>query len=133
METLQRREYFVIERAQRSVPGRQFAEKEQVARVPFENGAYHTDSGVLGIAFQKPDQRNLLKVIVSGDVVPTVKKRGKKGQFQSRGESEPRRVVSIPEGPGKTVSQDVTPDEVLLFRVEKVIYTDEGVASATNL
>ena len=119
MEQRLSQSFLVIEKVIRAEHPQGVDNREFVARVPFETGTHLTDKGVLGVVFHAPDAKNRSKVILTGDVVPTVQKRGKKNQF--RQPESPRRVVEFPMVPGGMTRQEISPREYLLFRREEII------------
>lgn len=91
--------------------------KETVAFVPFRSGIYPTAQGDLSMEVFKPDLQGQQKVVFRGDAIPTIKQRGKRGQF--RDNSGKRRVVDFSPRP-KDISQDVGADSRLIFRKESI-------------
>lgn len=125
MENLNSKSFLVIEKVKRATGDQAPIDvREFVARVPFESGEHHTEHGILGVSLYPINDRNQLKMVLTGEIVPTIQKRGKKGQFKKVKES-PRRVVDFPLISGGIVKHDFGSQEYLLFRREEVVYTAE--------
>jgi hypothetical protein len=122
MEILSDKSFLVIEKVKRSSgPEQPLDMREFVARVPLEDGEHHTEKGVLNLSLHGIDSKNRMKMVLRGEVVPTVQKRGKQPQFKRKNEGVPRRVVELPYIPGGIVKQDLNPQEYLLFRREVIV------------
>ena len=119
MENKKYQNYFIIVKEGNTGEKR---ERETIASVPAENGTFTTDQGVLEVEVCPITQDNLQKVIFSGDVIPTIKKRGKvKGRKSQR-----RRVVDFPLKHTREIRQDRGSGEQLIFqRAERLVEENE--------
>ena len=115
MENKRQRAFFIISREGEKEGVR---ERERIASVPAESGIFSTEHGELEVEVCPITKSNLQKVIFSGEVIPTIKKRGKvKGRTNQR-----RRVVDFPLKKTREVRQDRGKNERLIFqRVEGLV------------
>lgn len=88
------------------------SKREMIAVLPFASGSYLTTSGEVEMKVFPRDSQGQQKVVFLGNFIPTIKERGKKGQFISSGK---RRVVDFSHRNERKISQDNGKNGRLIF------------------